>query len=271
MTGAALAAVAVAAAAGASLPSGGQARLERLHASPGTTARRPADRRPMAAGPATVAVLALSIGFLATGSVAPGLVVGAAAALGSRWWSRRRRRQAAADRRGDLVELCLALASELRSGAPPREALAAAVDGLPAFSELGVAARSPVSDVAAAMTGAAAVPGGAGLAYVAACWRVAERNGIGLAPSVARLAEGLRDDEQVRREVAAQLAGPRATAVLLALLPGLGLMTGSSLGGDPVGLLTGTPVGLALCIAGGALEWAGVAWMTRITRRAELP
>jgi tight adherence protein B len=77
----------------------------------------------------------------------------------------------------------------------------------------------------------------------------------------------LRDDEQIRRETAAQVAGPVATCVLLALLPLFGLAMGGALGAEPLDLLFGTPVGVGLLTCAAVLEMAGLVWMTRITGR----
>ena len=71
--------------------------------------------------------------------------------------------------------------------------------------------------------------------------------------------------------MAAQLAGPRATAVLLALLPAFGLAMGNALGADPLAVLVGTPLGQGCLVLGLLLEAAGLLWTARITRRAEPP
>ena len=76
-------------------------------------------------------------------------------------------------------------------------------------------------------------------------------SGGGLAAAVARLAAAARaDEEQVRRELAAQLAGPRATAALLARLPLAGVAIGAALGADPVGFLLGGRPGRPCLLAG---------------------
>jgi tight adherence protein B len=188
-----------------------------------------------------------------------------AAARRRSWAALTARRWAAARRRRGVIELCSGLAAELGVGSPPREALAAAAGGL-WLEQLGQVAAAPHGDVSSALRGAATEPGAAGLLRLEACWRVCERSGAPLAPAVAALAEALRDDEQVRREVGAQLAGPRATGVLLALLPGFGLFLGSTLGGAPVDLLLSTPLGHGCLVLGLALELAGLLWTRRLTR-----
>jgi tight adherence protein B len=191
--------------------------------------------------------------------------------LSGRSWNDPTGRREAARRRAAVIELCSALGAELRSGATGRDALIAASRDVPAVDHLAAVAAAPHGDVANALRATAERTGGAGLRRLAACWQVSERSGSGLAPSVSRLAATLRDEEQVRREVAAQLAGPRATAVLLALLPVFGLAMGNALGANPVAVLVGTPLGQGCLALGLLLEAAGLVWTARITRRAEPP
>ncbi len=192
-------------------------------------------------------------------------------ALPDRRWNDPNGRREAARRRAAVIELCSALGAELRSGATARDALMAASRDVPGVDHLAAVAAAPHGDVAQALRATAERNGSAGLRRLAACWQVSERSGSGLAPSVSRLATTLRDEEQVRREVAAQLAGPRATAVLLALLPLFGLAMGNALGANPLAVLVGTPVGRACLVLGLLLEAAGLLWTARITRRAEPP
>lgn len=280
----AVVAVVLAAAAGACLPTASSVeRLRRVagqgggqgvgrswsdfltrRASPRTTVMQPWF------GPAGGAAVGLAVAGI-TGSVPDALVTGAAALCAQRWWLTRARRLAAARRRAGLIELCQALAAELGSGAAARESLSAASRGLPDLEHLGAVARAPHGDVDHALRATAALPGASGLLRLAACWQVSERSGGGLAPSVARLAESLRDDEQVRREVTAQLAGPRATSVLLALLPGFGVLMGTALGVQPVDVLVGSSAGRGCLLVGAALEVAGLLWTRQITRRVAPP
>jgi tight adherence protein B len=192
-------------------------------------------------------------------------------ALSGRRWNDPTGRRDAARRRAAVIELCSALGAELRSGATAREALIAASRDVAAVDHLAAVAAAPHGDVAEVLRVTAERQGGAGLRRLAACWQVSERSGSGLAPSVSRLAAALRDEEQVRREVAAQLAGPRATAVLLALLPVFGLAMGNALGANPLAVLVGTPLGQGCLMLGLLLEVSGLLWTARITRRAEPP
>ena len=65
------------------------------------------------------------------------------------------------------------------------------------------------------------------------------------------------------------MAGPRATARLLALLPVLGIGFGMLLGGDPLAWLMTSTIG-RLCLAGGILlTLAGLWWTGRIAASVE--
>ncbi|MFH8345196.1 type II secretion system F family protein [Streptomyces sp. NPDC018045] len=184
---------------------------------------------------------------------------------------RARERARERERRGAaVIELCEAVAGELRAGRQPGQALTAV--GAPGFGEegaaLGAAARFG-GDVPAALRAAARLPGAEGLAGVAACWQVAVDGGAGLAAGLERIATALRAERDQRDDLRAQLAGPRATALMLALLPVGGLAMGSALGADPLGVLLHTPAGWACLLVGGLLEWCGVAWTARIITAAE--
>jgi tight adherence protein B len=171
----------------------------------------------------------------------------------------------AATRRRTVIELTAALSAELRAGAPPRAALAAAADST-GLRDIARVAEVPHGDVGLALGAAGDLPGGAGLRRLLACWQVCERSGGALAPATGRLAESLREEEQIRRQVAAELAAPRATAVLLAGLPAVGLMMGAALGANPAAILLDTGVGHLCLFVGLSLEVLGLLWTRHITR-----
>lgn len=210
-------------------------------------------------------------------SVLPALAGAAAVPLVGRQLRERERRWAAERRVTAVGTLCGTVAGDLRAGSPPHTALAGAIedDGWPDAPELVDAARLLLAaarfggDVPEALRAAARQEGAAGLAAVAACWQVAVDGGAGLAAGLDRIAAALRAERDQRDDLRAQLAGPRSTALMLALLPLFGVVLGAGLGADPVGTLLGTPTGLACLLAGGLLEWAGLAWTGRIVRSAE--
>ena len=178
----------------------------------------------------------------------------------------RRTARRQADRAHRLArDLLAGLAAELRSGASPRTALTSVAAELP---EVTAAARSPGRDVATVLRQHAGRAGLEPLGDLAAAWVVVERSGAPLAPAVARLAAAARADEAVRQELAAALAGPRASAVLLSLLPGFGVLLGSALGADPVDVLVGTGPGRLALLGGTLLVAAGVRWTEAIVESA---
>jgi len=172
------------------------------------------------------------------------------------------RARQAARRRTAILALTEGFAAELHSGAEPRAAISGAARASPLLGAVAAAARAPSGDVAAALRGV----GGDGADDLALLWEVGESSGAGLAVPAARLAGALRDDEQVRREVAAQLAGPRATAWLLAGLPVFGIAMGAALGARPIDVLSGR-LGMVLVVPGVLLEVAGLLWTGAIARR----
>ncbi|GCD44040.1 type II secretion system F family protein [Streptomyces paromomycinus] len=204
------------------------------------------------------------------GSVLP-VIAAVVASVLVRRWLRARERVRERERRGAaVIELCEAVAGELRAGRQPGQALTAA--GAAGFGEAGAAVTAAArfgGDVPAALRAAGRLPGAEGLAGVAACWQVAVDGGAGLAAGLERIATALRAERDQRDDLRAQLAGPRATALMLALLPAGGLAMGSALGADPLGVLLHTPAGWACLLAGGLLEGCGIVWTARIIATAE--
>jgi tight adherence protein B len=204
-----------------------------------------------------------------TGSLVLATLLLVAVAVLARTRRARLRQRALERRRVAVIDLCAALAAELRAGVPSPDALERTAQ-VPASAEVVVprafaAARSG-GDVAQGLRWDAAAPGAEGLRGVAACWDVAMGSGAAMSPALSLLVRGLRAEQAHRREVAATLAAPRATARLLALLPGAGLLMGTGLGVDPMGLLLGTPIGAALLMTGGGLALLGVIWTERLAR-----
>jgi tight adherence protein B len=186
---------------------------------------------------------------------------------------RRREERSAEERRAAAVlELCAAVAGELHAGRQPDRALLAA--GAVALRDLGdggaavLAAARFGGDVPGALREAAHAPGAEGLSGVAACWQVAVEGGAGLARGLDAVAGALRAELDQREELRALLAGPRSTALVLALLPAFGLLLGGAMGADPLHVLLHSPAGLVCLAAGALLEWAGLAWVARLVSTA---
>jgi tight adherence protein B len=237
----------------------GSARLAAL-----TRARRPETDRSVAWWLLPVVVAAW------WGLVAAALTAGAVLAGRRVVFARRRASDEAAERAGVLDALAL-LAADLRAGRTPDDALSAAA-GV-ACGRAGTALAAAVStarlggDVGATLQGGgSAVPDV--LRGLGACWQVCHDSGIGLAASVERLEEAGRAAQSQRRAVAAELAGPTATAQLLAVLPVAGVVLAAALGARPGAFLLHTPVGVGCLLVGLALDGAGLLWTRRLTAAA---
>lgn len=170
-----------------------------------------------------------------------------------------------------LVE---AWAAHLRVGRPVDAALRAAIDEVPTVSLPATATALTVgSDLGPALRQDASAapdePMRGALAAAAACATVAQRQGGRLAVALEAVAEAVRADELHRAHVRAQLAGPRATARLLAALPLLALAMSSGLGMSPTAVLLSSPLGRGCLVAGLVLDLVGLWWTARLARGAE--
>jgi tight adherence protein B len=161
-----------------------------------------------------------------------------------------------------VVDFTLALAAELRAGqAPPT-----AWDRLWWASPLGGGDARADADIPTILRTAGAARGRGGLIRVAACWEVAEHSGAGLAEALERVARGLQAEREVAAEIEGQLAGSRATARLLVVLPVLALVMGETLGADPLHVLFTTPYGWGCLLVGGGLSVVGSRWVEHQVR-----
>ncbi|MEU5309393.1 type II secretion system F family protein [Streptomyces sp. NPDC021562] len=216
-------------------------------------------------------VVGLALAFLA-GSVLPVLAGAAGVPVLRRLRLARQARRTRDVRADAVIALCGALAGEVRAGRQPAEALLRAArdsGGLGEAQAAVVAAARFGGDVPGALAVAARQPGADGLSGLAACWRVAVDQGAGLATGLDRLDAALRADRDQRADLRAQLSGARATALMLAALPALGLLLGSAMGAEPLRVLLHTGAGLGCLVAGTVFEGAGMWWAVRIVRGAE--
>lgn len=232
-----------------------------------------------------VAVLSAGVALLVSPAVAPAVPV--LAVLAWRWRRARRRAAVLRDTRAFVLELCSALAAELRGGHSPIGALDAAAGvmgtggagvsgaglsgaGRAASAIQSLAATADPAAVPEGLASLARLPGGEGLAGLAVCWGVTGGTGAGLAAAVDRLAASLRAEAAGRREIEAQLSAPRATARLLAGLPVVGLVAGTVLGADPLAVLLGPSWGRGCLAAGCAMALLGMWWVDRIATVADV-
>ena len=159
------------------------------------------------------------------------------------------------------------LAGLLRAGHVPATALLAAASET-AVLRSAAGSQRVGGDVASALVLAAESPGREGLADLATAWVVAERTGASLAEAVGAMAEQLAGRQEVERTVAAELAAPRATGRIMAILRVAGLGLGYALGGHPLGFLLEGPAGWACLLLGVGLACGGVLWTESLADRA---
>lgn len=239
--------------------------------------RRPDGRHPLtptgSPGAVRTALLlaATVLGALlagARGTALTACIIGAGAAAGAWALARSGGARRTAERRADAVlEVCEALAGELRAGQPPLVALQHCVDTLPELRQVSRAGELG-GDVPAALRLVATLPGADGLREVASAWQVSQHSGATMSLALARVAESARERRSVQRVVAAELASAQATARLVATMPVLVLLMGSGIGGDPWHFLLETPPGLACLALGLGLTFAALHWVDRIASAA---
>ena len=223
--------------------------------------------RPWTAVVSTPVAAAVAAAAVAAALSTP-LVAGLAASLGfvaGRSWAGRGRARRTADRLRSLTEGLGALGAELRSGRSFEAATEAAVAAC-ADDECGAALARALR-----IPGTAAPPDdelGAALDRVSAGVLLSARTGCSLAAVAAAVEDDLRAGQRLRQELRTATAGPRASAMLLAGLPLVGLAMGSGVGADPWRVLTTTGPGQVLLVVGVALEVLGLLWSERLVRRA---
>ncbi|PWU48925.1 hypothetical protein DLE60_21780 [Micromonospora globispora] len=206
-----------------------------------------------------VAVLGGAIGEILAGPVAA-VVLAAYTALAVRGFLRRQAGQRADQaHRGSLDQLC-ALAADLRAGLPVTAAVGgrAAERGSPPFG--GSVPCQPQLP-----SGEEQGLGPGRITQLAqAAVRLADRTGAPLAELLERIEADARAADRGLASAAAQAAGARATAWLLAALPLGGIGLGYTIGVDPVAVLLHTPVGGASAIAAVVLQTGGLLWAERL-------
>lgn len=182
-----------------------------------------------------VCLAGAGVGAVAAGPVA-GVAVGGYGTLVVRGLLRRRaNRRAERVRRRGLDQLC-GLAADLRAGLPVPPTIDIASTG--------------GSDRLRQLTSAAV--------------RLADRTGAPLAELVERIEADARATDRGLAAAAAQAAGARATAWLLAALPVGGIGLGYGIGVDPVAVLLHDTVGGICAIVAVALQVVGLLWAERL-------
>jgi len=103
----------------------------------------------------------------------------------------------------------------------------------------------------------------------AAAGRLAAASGVPLAQVLDSLSrvEAAREEALLAATTAA--AGPRASARVMAWLPGAGMVLAVVVEPRTLGLLLGTGLGWMVLVVAGFLTWAGRRWMAVLTEQAQ--
>jgi tight adherence protein B len=190
------------------------------------------------------------------------VVITAAASVGSRLRSRVAGRRAV-----EVARACDLIGSLVAIGHIPARAVSIAAEDCAVLAPVAAAQRVG-ADVAVALRAAGEPPGAQGLVRLAQAWEVGERTGAPMGQALAAVAEAVRRDHAVEEVVEAELAGPRASGQVLAVLPVLGLATGFAMGGEPLAFFATGWLGPACLVIGTALACLGVVWSEALVARA---
>ncbi|ODR27495.1 type II secretion system F family protein [Mycolicibacterium porcinum] len=199
----------------------------------------------------------------------------AAAVVAATVMIRRRRGHARRLRQQESAALQAALevlVGELRTGVHPVTAFATAggeVSGPVQRGMSAVAARARLgADVAAGLedvAGASQLP--MHWQRLGACWRLAHAHGLSIATLMRTAQRDIVERERFSSHVEASMAGPRATATVLAGLPVAGMALGQLIGARPLEFLFGAGIGGWLLMVGVLLACVGLMWSDQITER----
>ncbi|WP_051451292.1 type II secretion system F family protein [Actinospica robiniae] len=216
--------------------------------------------------PAAATVLVAGLLSLICHSLMPLLVLPPTVAVLAYRRARRRRWAHYDAQREAVAALCTALRAELEAGLQPRAAFMSAIWSRPELRDMAEKASvpSPNLDLVRFLTAHAALPGRRALRALAACWHAADRHGVRLTEAVAGIEEGLKAETARARAVAVELAGIRATILLLAALPAFGIALGLALGADPGGVLLHHMAGQLCLIFGIGLDLCGLLWTDQL-------
>jgi tight adherence protein B len=204
--------------------------------------------------------------------VAVAVVVAGATGL-CRWRARNELRGRLAATEG-MAQALSGLVAELNAGAnAAAAATAVAEDADPESAAVLVAVAGAVrlgGDVDRAVRQcSASAPHLTGLLRpLAAALTLARRHGL----PTAEVLDAVRKDVDGRlrfsRQVQARMAGPRASGMVLAALPVVGIGLGQLMGAAPLRVLLTTGIGQGLLAVGTVLVCAGLLWIAKLTAQA---
>ncbi|SDH23527.1 tight adherence protein B [Lentzea fradiae] len=227
---------------------------------------RPKDKREVVVPQLVWVGLAAVLLYLAAdvGGLIAGVVLGAVIYRGVRRSRRAKELRAATEGLSDGLG---GVVDELRAGAHPAAAAEGAAQDAP----------KPASDVLRAVAATARMGGDVERTLrdlkqplldtdrLARAWHVSAKHGVALADVLDATRRDLDEQSAFARQVNARMAGPRASAAVLAGLPVLGLLLGELSGARPLHVLTGTAAGQGLLVLGAVFLAVGLWWTRRIT------
>ncbi|NUS95563.1 MAG: hypothetical protein HOQ36_24655 [Nocardia sp.] len=205
--------------------------------------------------------------ILGSGSLMAALLVGGTVSVRMR---RSRRARLHRTECAYLLDGLESVVAELRVGAHPSAAAAVAARETGGIAAAAFAIGSARSRLGGSGAEGLLCPGtviAAELGRVANAWRVAERHGLALAELLSAARADLGSRIRFRSRTDASLAGARATATILAVLPLLGIGLGQLMGAHPAHVLFVSTAGRYLLPLGTGLACAGLLWADEITRR----
>ncbi|KJK49989.1 hypothetical protein UK23_12265 [Lentzea aerocolonigenes] len=229
---------------------------------------RPRDKReivvpqwlwPVAA--ATITYLAAGLGGLVAGAVLAAVIY-RIVKQGKRSRALRAATEALSNGLGGVVD-------ELRAGAHPANAAEGAAQDTPAPADEVLRAAAATArlggDVERTLRDLRQPLLATATDQLAKAWHVSARHGVALADVLDATRRDLDQRAAFARQVHARMAGPRASAAVLAALPVFGVLLGELSGARPLHTLIETTAGQLLLVLGALFLAAGLWWTKRIT------
>ena len=216
-------------------------------------------------------IAAVAGSFLLGLSIAFVVALSTAAAIAWVIARRGRRSRGLTALNADVATFCFAVAAEVRSGRMPADAIAATLAQLGPLG-VGMSAVARAAGHGAPLDGElaslAAHLSSERLETVAAVWSAAAATGARVADVLERVAVAFTAEDEALADMDALAAGPRATAMVLCLLPLVGIALATVMGAHPLALLLHSAFGGLLLVVAVLLDTCGWLWVRTVTTRA---